>query len=368
MDDDTELTELTSPANGVWPHAISANELVAGLFARLAAAAEAEQRRALALGVRESPAKQRRRARYLDPQMRSAWQARSSAFLTRRPEVARRLSLEALCSAVAMQHLVDLDAADALLPEHQRCSEDTYAEGLSSQFLLDVPRCRYVVEEEVFHLATLRGSRCPDGPEQDAAAVARRLTEALRHATPRALLERVTTTMSQSGLAALERASRCGAAVSGGSQQVAFTLRARESTRPAGVDVTLEVRRRGFLEYFAAPTAGAEAAACDSDSSIRKAATVEFSTDGSVDVVDFVEEVCIRRNGCTISPESLSASSLEREILHGRAQSAGRRGHARWAFSASCARYWFQRARLYCCCCGWRRREARACAERLSPG
>ena len=72
-----------------------------------------------------------------------------------------------------------------------------------------------------------------------------RLTEAVRAATTPQLLGHVTSTISQSGLAALERASLCNIAVSGGVQDIDYTL-AADPVHPDGVIVTLRVYRFSY--------------------------------------------------------------------------------------------------------------------------
>ena len=91
--------------------------------------------------------------------------------------------------------------------------------------------------------------------------------------------------MSQSGLAALERASLCSAAVSGGTQEVEYWHEA-DPENTEGVLVKLQVCKKGFTEYILASSEDPSPLSCDSGSMVRKAATVCFSINGEVDSGD----------------------------------------------------------------------------------
>jgi len=303
---DQELTELQTLTclSKMWPHALSASELIDAALESLSAAAEVERVRLLQLRGRDTVAKRNRRNMYLDPFKRGEWRERSHRFLERRVDIAQALSTDALYSAVLMQHLIDLDAADAALPPGRRCSEDGYRDGVSGQFLLDAPRGRYTVEGEVFHFAKAYAQSA-----EDEEAFVKRLLAAVRRVSPPALLARVTTTMSQSGLAALERATLCRAAVSGGAQVVDYTLEEADNGLHERVLVTLQVNRRGFSEYVIDGIDDMSPMTCDSTTSgLLKAATVAFDTNGNIDVSDVVERVEIRRDGQLLPAESLRAT------------------------------------------------------------
>lgn len=289
-----EIEGLTSRTPS-WPHDISADELIDALFASLTAAARAEQLRVARPHVLDTVAKRNRRETYLDLHRRREWESCARGFLARSSNIVLALSTEALYSAVAMQHLLELDVADLSLPDEARCSDDSFICGINNQFLLDAPRCRYIVDNEVFHLAARPADELAD-------AFAARLTRAVQRVTPLALLERVTTVMSQSGLAALERVSLCDVAVSGGSQKVEYSL-ARDSTRPGVVLLTLQVRKSRFSEFLV--SSSGEEMSCDTDSYIQKTAKVAFNVNGDVDVVDFLEEIDIRQDGNRLPLESV---------------------------------------------------------------
>mmetsp|Transcript_29498 Transcript_29498/g.81002 ORF Transcript_29498/g.81002 Transcript_29498/m.81002 type:complete len:392 (-) Transcript_29498:112-1287(-) len=311
---DVELEELEGLQNLAtpelpWPHDRPSNELpddlVQAVFDSLAAEAEAERRRVEDLQARagDTPAKRNRRETYLGTAQRREWEGRARSFLERRSDVVRALSTEALYSAVMMQHLLDLDAADTGLPAAQRRSDDAYTGSVNGQFVLDAARGRYTVEGEVFHFAEAEG----DEPEE---AFVERVTEAVRRLALKQCgewqLERVTTAMSQSGVAALERSGLCRTAVSGGSLQVEYRLD-EDLERKEGLVVRLQTRRQGFREYL--PGGGGEGVEdatplpCDATSSLQKTATVAYGPKGDVDVLDFCEDIDIRRNGERLEPE-----------------------------------------------------------------
>ena len=138
-------------------------------------------------------------------------------FLDWRWHLAHERSTEVLHSALAMQHFLDLDAADAGLPRESRLPEDLYiyTDGINDHIVVDAPRCRYVLTGGAFHFMDASTSETSE-------AFVARLVAGVRCVVPAGLLAAVTTTMSRSGLAALERASPCNAAVCGGSQHVEF--------------------------------------------------------------------------------------------------------------------------------------------------
>jgi len=135
-----------------------------------------------------------------------------------------------------------------------------------------------------------------------------RLVAAVRQSTPPSLLANVTNTMSQSGLAALERASLCNAAVSGGTQDVEYRLEIQEGSvigaSHVGVCVTLLVHRSGFEQYILASSLDPSPLDCDVASSMHKTARVTFSGSGEVDVIDYLEEIKIIHDGQILPAES----------------------------------------------------------------
>lgn len=301
--DEEELTSLASP-DVPWPHELPAHKLASSLvrsaFEYLALEAQAEQRRARDLGDHpgDTQAKRNRREVYLDSAQRRRWESRAHQFLERRQDVVRALSVETLYSVVLTQHLLDLDAADPDLPAGEHCSDDTFEDGINSQFLLDVPRGRYIVDGEVLHFAEAE-------PDESEDAFVSRATNAVREVVrscPR-MLERVTTAMSQSGIAAVERASLCHTVVSGGTVEVEYRLD-HDPEREGGFLVRLQTCRRGFREYLpsSSSTEDVSPSSCETSSFVLKTATVAYGPSGEVDVTDFREDVRIRRNGETLDP------------------------------------------------------------------
>lgn len=296
---DAELDELShlTDVQQVWPHAVTQDGLVRTFFGSLAAAAASEQERVLRLNIKESTAKKNRRNTYLDAEKSEEWQRRAISFLERRAELAAAMPVEKLYSALAMQHFLDLDMVDINLPVEMRRSEDEYTDNVCAQFCLDATRACYVVNGESFHFAESGGGETEE-------MFLNRLTSAVRKATPPELLARVTNAMSQSGLAALERASLCCAAVSGGTQDVSYRLEP-DPVHMEGVLVTLQVEKRGFTEYILARTEDPSPLPSDKSSCVCKSAVVAYSSKGDVDVVDLSEEINIRLYGEVLPPESL---------------------------------------------------------------
>jgi hypothetical protein len=166
----------------------------------------------------------------------------------------------ALHDLVAVQHYIDLDFEDLTLPPEKRRNQDAFfgADGnICEQMLLDVPRCAMKVDGNSFSFSDSSGQDSPGGPEVDQAermtsrkAYTESVVEAMmqclrRHGEPPALLVRaVTSVMSQSGLASMERACHSSqVVVSGGTHIVEYELGARQGK---AWDVTLSVRKTGF--------------------------------------------------------------------------------------------------------------------------
>jgi hypothetical protein len=207
-------------------------------------------------------------------------------FFKRREDLLRSMTKLTLYSVLLMQHLLDLDVANVRLPLQQRCSEDTYDDdGVNQQFLLDAARSRYVVAGEVFDFA----KACALEPQR---VFTNRLVAAVLQTVPGCLVSLVTTAMSQSGCAALERASLHECVVAGGKHEVEYTL----VSDGYGATVTLQVSKHGFREFFTC-SSGDDPCTCDPGSSSVKKATIFFSSADSVDVLDFSEELRIVQDG-----------------------------------------------------------------------
>lgn len=329
-----ELERLTAavPERRPWPHAVVAEELVAALFGRLADAAQSEQDYVLRRGQADPAHKRNRRQTYLDPRQRADWEARSRQYLVRRGDVVDALTTEALYSALGAQHYLELDIAELTLPPESRRSRDTFQDGINDQLRLDASRGRYNLAGELFHYAGT------DDEDTDR-CFTERLLAAVRRLTPEALLPQVSTALSQSGIAALERGSLCSAAMSGGEQDVDYMLDVLPASpnghvpeqpqsptpmsaspvcheasasqgcvgaaRKAVLKVTMQVRWHGFRAYILPWGDDAEPIPSDVESSVRKAATLVFFSDGSADVIDLVEEIDIRCGGKRVPREAV---------------------------------------------------------------
>mmetsp|Transcript_67923 Transcript_67923/g.126899 ORF Transcript_67923/g.126899 Transcript_67923/m.126899 type:complete len:374 (-) Transcript_67923:22-1143(-) len=284
-----ELEGLHSEAASQWAHELPAEDLVQRLFSSLLDDAEHERQRVERLKQChvEPIARQNRRGLYLDSDQRHLCEERSRQFLARRHDVASTLSIEALYSGLALQHILELEVVNLSLPAESQFSDSSCLDGINEQFLLDAPRTRYCIKGVMHFWATSRS-------HEDKDAFLARLVNAMRQAVPAKLLPLTTTVMSQSGLAALERASLCSVAVSGGRHEVDFGIEA-DPDKPNCVIVTMQTRKRGFSEFYA--STGDDPFECDEVSCIRKSATVELHIDGTVDVVSYSEDINLLRNG-----------------------------------------------------------------------
>jgi len=284
---------------------LSADAVLEALYWSFLSSAEREKLQSQRLKINETAAKQQRREIYLNARRQRTWRKRSKAFLARHPSLPQQVSSRVLYSILAMQHLLERDIVDLSLPAEQRCSEDTYTDdGVNDQFLMDAARGRFVVEKEVFNFA--EASEATAEAEDDFVA---RLVVAVRACCPEPLLPAVTTVMCQSGLAALEKASLCSTAVSGGVQEVDYELWTEEASDQRDSQVLklqLQVRRSGFREYLHETADDLEPMPCDRGSYINKSATVVFHPESieRIDVVAFAEEIDIRVASESIAPHN----------------------------------------------------------------
>ncbi|CAE8617977.1 unnamed protein product, partial [Polarella glacialis] len=207
-------------------------------------------------------AKWNRQELYLDPASLSLARSASRQHLLRHPEWllqgAQKLCAEELRDIAALQHFAWVDLEDLSLAPEERRSEDVFvgASGnVCEQLLLDATRAALWVDEEEFDFSKeLRELRAglQFGPEEDrrrqsefcdrvVAAVESSLGE-----DPPAILTRVVSTaMSQSGLANVERAcDRPQVAVSGGDQDLRYRMQRLAPDGPW--DIELFVRKVGF--------------------------------------------------------------------------------------------------------------------------
>jgi hypothetical protein len=205
-----------------------------------------------------------------------------------------------------MQHFLDLDFEDQHNLGDHRLSDDTYTGCISDQLRVDAPRCRYTIFGQVFDFPkTDPGERKDD--------FVARLIVAIQRRSPPALLASITTALSQSGLACLERACLCRIAVSGGAQLVDCSLEACPN-QVDSVVVRLQVLRRGFRSYSVdAEGCDVEPVDCDPGSSVVKTAVVSFSVEAGVDVVELQEVVNVLQAGRLVPRAELCKAILNSE-------------------------------------------------------
>jgi len=197
---------------------------------------------------------------YLDRERCDRAHAASRRHLAKHPQWLYgrgRLDGALLRDVVAMQHFLEVDLEDLVLPEADRRSSDTWvgASGdVCEQLVLDAPRSTYAVEGEEFDFASeaaLNGAG--DGTYssymQQQSAFTDRVVAALQRCLggdpPSLLLRLVSQAMSQSGLANVERACDMPqVAVCGGDQVVRYELRSLADGNTW--ELQLSVQKFGF--------------------------------------------------------------------------------------------------------------------------
>jgi len=270
-------------------------------------------------GPRTGSAKWNRQELYIDEDRRERACVASRRHLARHPEWLEglaRLDEASLSEVVAMQHYLEVDLEDLSLPEAERRSEDTYSGAggnICNQMLLDAARSAFMVDGEEFDFSAEvagHGEAVEANPcdvERLQQALSDRLVAAVMRCLgdepPPLLLRAVTTTMSQSGLANVERAcNEPQVVVCGGDHHLRYELSGLE----AGVwELSLFTRKFGFeqcIVYGATPRDGAPGeeplpAACSSSSSASKLCRVRLRVGpgGGVDgdVVELRKELRI---------------------------------------------------------------------------
>lgn len=248
---------------------------------------------------RSDSAKWHRQEVYLDEARYARAREASRRHLRRHPSWlrgGRRLDAAALRDLIGVQHYLDLDLEDLTLPSAERRSEDTFtgADGdVCDQMLLDAPRSLFVVDGQVFDFAAeMRASgvdsqRDVGEVEKRRRAFCDRLVAAVRQALGGCgpLLRAISTSMSQSGLANVERACEAPQViVSGGEQNARYELQSLSGDGPW--DLTLSIHKHGFDQVIilgSIDDAGAKGRieptplATSSASSLLKACTIRFS-------------------------------------------------------------------------------------------
>lgn len=225
--------------------------------------------------------------------------AASRLHLSKHPEWLQGSSkwdLQQLKEIAALQHYLQVDLDDLGLPPEARRSEDAYGgvdSNISEQMLLDAPRSTFVVDGQVLDFASAIGhtrrtsvNRDPDEVEklhkEFTAQLVATVRQCLGGSPPPNLLRVVTTSMSQSGLANLERAcDTLQVAVSGGEQQLRYSLTSL-SVSGGPWDVELFLRKTGFEQCIICRSAvpgefeDPIPLACSSRSSITKSCRIRY--------------------------------------------------------------------------------------------
>eukprot|EP00929_Paragymnodinium_shiwhaense_P097589 TRINITY_DN59224_c0_g1_i1.p1 TRINITY_DN59224_c0_g1~~TRINITY_DN59224_c0_g1_i1.p1 ORF type:complete len:337 (-),score=76.26 TRINITY_DN59224_c0_g1_i1:112-1122(-) len=317
--------------------------IVEAVFQRLYRSAAEEERKA---PLHEPAFKRLRRQQYLDAKRLPTWKARSRAFLARAGGAAlssRRLSEEALQSAVMMQHLLEVEATCLEQGDGLQNPEESYTDGLNDQFLLDAPRSRFELNGEVLHWALSR--------DESREVFVKRLTARLRALAPASLLQLVSTVMSQSGMALLLRSCHYNVAVVGGKHDAAYSLQ-EPPDKQEGVTVKLVSKKKGFREYLRAGQHDFEPSECDGGSHILHTATIVFLPNGEIDVTDLQEQIEVRVHG-SLQPLEIFRTPATGGGEH-HLQNNGSE-HALRSAAAGCARSVLN----FLCCCGDRSRGPR---------
>jgi len=268
-----------------------------------------------AIGLRGGTAKWNRQELYINRLRMEQAQAASRRHLVARHaswlEGAQRgkggPSFEALSDIVAMQHFIDVDVEDLSLPEPSRRSEDTFRGDVCDQFLLDAPRSKYYIEGVEMDLS--EESRRHSLPQ---AEFCDRLVDAVQSClgvgAPPKLLRAVSSSMSQSGVASMERATSSRGepqvAVSGGDQHTWYSLRAVDEPEGRAWDLEMMVRKTGFEQCIIYPSPLEQPhssedpipSACSSSSAISKSCRIRYrarGADGEVeaDVQELTSEI-----------------------------------------------------------------------------
>lgn len=227
---------------------------------------------------------------------------------------------------VALQHYASLDLEDLTLPRAQRRNEDNFvgvSGGICEQLILDACRGTYVIAGERFDFVeSLHNSGISlesiEALEMQRlqAAFADRLVLAIGHClggkclngtTGIVLIQAVTTAMSQSGMANLERAcDDVQVVVCGGDQTLCYELQLanRAEADISAWQVELSVRKFGFdqcILYEANCVEAQEPVACSVKSFISKRCRLRVLTRDSgesleVDVLEATSVVSIVDN------------------------------------------------------------------------
>uniref|UniRef100_A0A7S1MNU7 Uncharacterized protein n=1 Tax=Alexandrium catenella TaxID=2925 RepID=A0A7S1MNU7_ALECA len=253
---------------------------------------------------------------YLDIEKRTQARAASRKYLERHSEWLSgpgKVGDVALHDLVAVQHYIDLDVEDLSLPEDERRNSDAFGGpdgNVCEPFLRDATRCSSIVVDGRKFSFQARCARegvtqkNTDELQQCRKAFLDELSQAVMQSLGREgqalplLVRAVTSAMSQSGLASVERACYSSqVVVCGGDQTVRYKLQQREGN---SWDVTLSVQKVGFedciicSQFFEDPVT----VPCSPKSFVSKACTIRFTvlennSHVQADVVKLRKEMCL---------------------------------------------------------------------------
>lgn len=234
----------------------------------------------------------------------------------------------ALQDIMAVQHFIDMDIEDLFAPQTAQRHYDNFggANGdISEQFLLDAPRSSLKIGGRRFNFMT-RLSRQPAAAREDPgqvqalrqaflADITRALLRTLGESPAPALVRAVTSVMSQSGLASVERACYSSQVISGCSRRVvSYKLLSRSSSGPW--EVALCVRKSGFeqCKICSQNFEDSETIDCALESFVLKACSVLFLPGSKVeaDVFKFHKVVrLVNDYGSLITGHALDADDSD---------------------------------------------------------
>eukprot|EP00928_Gymnodinium_smaydae_P056842 TRINITY_DN40151_c0_g1_i2.p1 TRINITY_DN40151_c0_g1~~TRINITY_DN40151_c0_g1_i2.p1 ORF type:complete len:450 (-),score=102.02 TRINITY_DN40151_c0_g1_i2:462-1778(-) len=250
----------------------------------------------------------------LQPALRASALHASRRHLAKHREEWRRLSDEELWRCIGTQHHVSTDVEDMQLPKEKRRSDDRYGGpdgSFNEQFLLDCCRGTYVIDGQRFDFSESLRARgldlnrrpLPELEElksefvKEICAALQRCLGACASVTTAAsttlMMRAITTEMSQSGMANLERAwGDPQVAVCGGESTLYYELCASQEGIGAAStqawDLELSVRKTGFEMCLVCDGDNSPQIACSANSFLSKAARIRFQVsdlgDGRVDI------------------------------------------------------------------------------------
>eukprot|EP00929_Paragymnodinium_shiwhaense_P049288 TRINITY_DN24870_c0_g1_i3.p1 TRINITY_DN24870_c0_g1~~TRINITY_DN24870_c0_g1_i3.p1 ORF type:complete len:832 (+),score=187.78 TRINITY_DN24870_c0_g1_i3:32-2497(+) len=299
------------------------DEAIRSFYERMKEEQLQDRRRREAASVEQSAARRNRQNLYIDAAKRQKAEAASRAFAAKQEEwylegSEKRLTAESLASRLALQHFMAVDLEDLSLPAESRLSNDAFDcqhEDVNEQFIKDATRSDYCICGQEFSYAgeRLEGNSGVGVAEESSAQMQQRSSEftarlvsALRSGLGQRpaplMLRSVSSLMSQSGMAHLERAcSSPAVAVSGGAQKVRYEL---SSSGENSWEIRLTLSKSGFsqavvYEKEKGDVSPKTVAACSSESRIAKSCTVRLGFGGAtssvvdVDVLDMEDTLCL---------------------------------------------------------------------------